>query len=235
MNRTVYFLTLSLCLLNCSSRGFDRDKLKQSMANNVVISENEIQNRLNLKPQLKFPFTLGIYIRNKPWEEKFTGEDRDLLFSLKEELQKDGIITDLFFVLDVTIPDMQDEYKYNSLKNIRYAAAGYGADAVLILDSASQKDSFANPLSILYLTIIGLWIAPGSHREALFLAQAAMYDVRNEYLYLTVESESTSKLIRPWMYAEYSEPIRLARTQSLLELKSELKKRLKNLRKSSGN
>ena len=75
-------------------------------------------------------------------------------------------------------------FEMKDLKTIRLAAAQQGADAVLIIRSVDQTDRYLNYASFLYITIIGLWIVPGSDLDALVMLRGAMWDVGNAYLYM---------------------------------------------------
>ena len=85
-------------------------------------------------------------------------------------------------------------------------------------------------LSIAYLTILGFWIAPGSHCDAMFMADAVLLDVGNEYLYLTAQSEATAGVVQPMALLKENVPVQRAKTEALNQLVQELEKRFQNLK-----
>ena len=56
---------------------------------------------------------------------------------------------------------------------------------------------WGNPLTVLYATVIGCWIVPGSTAETVSMMQGVVIDNRNEYLYASYESEGSSKVTKP--------------------------------------
>ena len=108
------------------------------------------------------------------------------------------------------------------MKNIRLAAARYNADAVLIIDPKVRVNKYSNLLSIFYLTIIGLWIAPGNSREAHFTINSSLWDTRSEFLFLTTESEGIGKIFRPAALLEDSDAIEIAKGESIQAFKKDI-------------
>lgn len=72
-----------------------------------------------------------------------------------------------------------------------------------------------NPASALYLTIIGVWLVPGSHRDALTVAEGVLLDNRNEYLYAFARGEAESKSVRPGAYADTAAVVTASRVKAL--------------------
>ena len=88
------------------------------------------------------------------------------------------------------------------LNESRAAGARLGADALLFLSETSVTDTYLNPLSILNLTIVGMWVVPAHHRDAYSVYEAALFDIDNGYLYAVAEGHGESKTIRPYMYVD---------------------------------
>ncbi|MCG8699974.1 MAG: hypothetical protein MI922_18105 [Bacteroidales bacterium] len=218
------FLILLLSIIGCSvRRGFDRGMLNNRFQDRNITTDEDIEKVLNLKPQIKFPFKLGIYMPNSFQWSKTLKDKHAINQEWIEDLKKENVISDVVFISNVTLEG-------NKLKNIRLAAARYGADAVLIVDDVTDFDRYNNIGSVLYLTIVGLWIVPGTHVESLVLMRGAMFDVRNEYLYLSLESEGGGEKMGIAMYLENEEAISIARTEAMTNFMVELKSRLKSLK-----
>lgn len=171
-----------LCLMvaACSAHGFDRGQLSQSLTDEPKqVTDQDIRSAMARKPQLKFPFKLAVELQSgecyrcvSTWRE----EDRQKILSWSEQLKQAGVISQMFIVPNI--------FEMKDLKTIRLAAAQQGADAVLIIRSVDQTDRYLNYASFLYITIIGLWIVPGSDLDALVMLRGAMWDVGNAYLYM---------------------------------------------------
>jgi len=52
-------------------------------------------------------------------------------------------------------------------------------------------------LSVLNLTLVGMVIVPGHHKEALTIIEGVVFDNRNEYVYLVASAEATSVATAP--------------------------------------
>ena len=224
--RAIAIAILAVLTTSCAtSQGFDRGRLEQQLAaDKVEITDEEISRILKLKPQIKFPIRLGVYLKASPysWSDLEWNLDK-IDDSWVMELKKAGIISDVVLVSPLTVAK-------DDLKNIRMGAARHGADVVLVVDSAYDIDRYNNVSAFLYLTIIGGYFVPGTHADALVLIKGAMWDVRNEYLYLTVGAEGEASKVGPAFLLENSESIRLAQDDAIEGFKKEFIKRMNNLR-----
>lgn len=202
IGRTVHrwlLLLLWFALMSCaSSQGFDRDALRSSLHHDPeVVTERDISGVLTLKPQLPSPYKLGVYLKRLEFPSlhgrqpaNWTSEDKEILRDSLNLLKIEGVVSDVFFLADSTIQG-------GSLRDVRLAAARYGCDAILIVQGASAVDRYNNNYALLYPTIVGAYLAPGTHSDALFLVEGTLWDVRNEYLYATQELEGESQSVGP--------------------------------------
>jgi hypothetical protein len=113
---------------------------------------------------------------------------------------------------------------------IRQAAAACGADAVLIISSVVDLDSYVNPLAVLYLTIVCAWLVPGSHVDALYLLEGVLMDVNNEYIYLSAESDGKGSTMAPAGLIDSKNAIQKAKKIAIQGLADEFAKRMRNLK-----
>jgi len=226
--RNVLAVLLVLMLTACaSSRGFDRGSMKGHISDQIQVTEEDIKKVLELKPQLPSPFRLAIYFvspsRSIEWRYGRTwswlGEDKDILLGIGPELKKKGVISEVMVLSDY-IAEGSDE------KAIRLAAARAGADAVIIVNGTCDIDRYNNFLGYSYILLVTPFFIPGTEADGLFMANASMWDVRNRYLYMSVESEGTAKEIKPAAYIDEKEIIKTAKTAALKALKSEIASRL---------
>jgi hypothetical protein len=217
---------VSFIFTACASHGFDRGQLKQGLGDEPkTVTDQDIKTALAQQPQLKFPFKLAIELRSgecyecgDAWRE----DDKQQIMSWGQQLKQSGVVSEMFLVPDV--------FAKKDLKDIRLAAAQQGADAVLVVRSVSGTDEYMNPASFLYITIVGAWIVPGSDVDALVMLRGAMWDVGNSYLYVTVESEGESHLVKPSMLLDRNDAIEAAKKNALDSFGPEFVRHIEALR-----
>ena len=218
-------LSLSaLFLFSCAnSQGFNRDQMRSELKDQTIETESNIEAVLKLKPQLPKKFKLAIYFkRNNSYYYNYhnwTGENKEQLKGLKKDLIKKGIVSDAFIINDSIVNG-------NKLKDIRLAAARSGADAVMVIDGISSVDKYNNPLGATYFLIVTPFFVPGTEADALFVSRANLWDVRNEYLYLSVESEGIAKETRPAFFTEEQRVIEKAKNKALEDLAPDILDRI---------
>jgi hypothetical protein len=234
--RTTNERLIALAISGCaSSRGFDRGLLdSQLQSANPQVSDRDIAAALDRKPQLPPRFRLGVIVRDstaahdasprrasEPW--RWTIEEKNKLLESLATLKTLGVAGDVFPIIEVEGRPGAD------LKALRLAAARYGADAVLIVTGAVDLDRQTSPLAFTYLAIVPMFLVPATREEALFVSRAALWDVRNEFLYMTAESESVQGQRRPLVFIDSKEVVDDARKDSLRLLIQEVSKRMSSL------
>ena len=229
MPRAIIAALLTLVVSGCGSRGFDRQMISEQLRH-APVADEEIRAALAVRPAATPPLAVGVYFRpvrsrtsSPAWRApasawSWRGEDKDVL--LATDITSSELIASMFPIVDPTV-DSDD------VKGARLAAARHGADAVMIVTGAADLDAYSNPLSLLYLTIVGLWVVPGTHRDALFAAHATLLDVATGYLYASAEAEGRGTLVRPLLFIDDDEAIARARREALIALRDELVKRIR--------
>jgi hypothetical protein len=212
-----------------SSRGFDMSALRNQLSDEKTTTEEEIRKAYDLKPQLPAPFRLAVffsYPKSSPWRTMgnwiWSGNDKDVFTKAGDELKQKNIISELL-ILNDSILEGADR------KSIRLAAARAGADAVIIINGISDIDSSNNIFAISYLLLATMFFVPGSVTESVFIANASLWDVRNEYLYLSIESEAAAKETRPAFFTGEKGVIKKAKTAAINILKEDFIKKLINM------
>lgn len=217
----------------CSSGNYRAEKFSPDNANpgKIAPKDKDIDDTFKIRPIAKTPYRLGIFLSEKGGDNwRFTEKDKMEIVSVCEDLKKKGILSTSFFISQNIITNQSQDYygsfpyrgNPDSLRNIRLGAARYNADVVLILDSKVSMKRNTNPLSILYLTIIGLWIFPGTSVEVNFTINSSLWDTRSEFLFLTSESEGTGKILRPAAILDESDVIVSAKEESIQRFKKDL-------------
>jgi len=187
-----------------------------------VVTENDIEKALDLKPQLPAPFKLAIYLAPSHPRWNWLSEDKDKLLKIGSELKSKNIISDVFIIGDAILEGTGN-------KAIRLAAARAGADAVLIIKGVSDIDRYNNVLGSTYFLLLTLYFVPGTVADGLFMVNGSMWDVRNQYLYLSAEAEGSAGETRPWAFIEESRVIKSAKTGALEALVKDLSVRLMSM------
>ncbi|ULA60686.1 MAG: exported protein of unknown function [Nitrospira sp.] len=246
MSKRILAVVVALLMAGCAARGFDRGALRQQMTHEAPphITSSDIQRALELKPQLKFPFRLAVYmqpgtvdtlnyertphaapplrvpVEAKDW--RWEGDDKNQILSLADKLKSDGVISDMFII-------PQARVSRNNIEGIRLAAAEHGADAVLVINGIADVDRYNNYAAFLYLTVVGLWLVPGTHADSLFVLDGAMWDVKNQYLYLSVESEGLGSKMGPQLVLQDKDSVAEAKRLAFESFGPELANRLKSI------
>jgi hypothetical protein len=232
-----WFAGLVCLLLAGCSTGFNRAAVQQRLEGQALeINDAEIRAELGKKPQVRFPMRVAVYMtadamhrsrygsyrdNSEPW--RWTMDDKEKLDALAEPLREAGIVSDLFVMSDMIVAG-------TDLRNLRLAAAKHGADALLVIKGVTQVDNYVDAGAVLNLLIVPGFIVPSSHRDALFMMRGAMWDVGNEYLYLSVDSEGEAHTRAPTFRVDDKKAVEEAKLEALHGFGPELVKRLKGLK-----
>jgi rhombotail lipoprotein len=214
-----------------SARGFDRGALKKDLNATVEITDEEVGRILSLKPQISSPFKLAVFFkpaavthRYNFESESFDDHDRELFEKTGRKLVKDGHISKFMSIPSSAVQGKQ------SLKNIRIAAARFGADAVLIINGVSDSERYNNGWSALYPLIVTGAFIPGTEVNSIFLSNATLWDVRNEYLYASAEAEGRGHTSGPAFTINEFEARHEAQNKSMKALANQINKNIRNLK-----
>lgn len=227
-------VVLLTSLAGCASaRGFDRGALSDALAASEPVTEADIQRVLELRPQLPHPFKLGIYFRPRPdgrsrervgaassWT--WHPSDKQRLIDVGRALEQDGIVSETVFVSAETGAG-------RDLRAIRLAAARHGVDAVLVVNGVADTDRYNNALGMTYVLIVTPLFVPGTVVDALFVSHAALWDVRNEYLYAAAEADGEASQTRPAALVHEPEVVEQARANSIDALAASIAGHARNL------
>jgi rhombotail lipoprotein len=206
--------------LGCSS-GFQRVAMERELQEDrrIVFDDWDVAQVEQLRPQIQFPIRLAVvppdHHAHRYWQdsrESLKGEQEEL-DALGEQLKKDGIVS-AFMIIPRMLIDMTPP-QGSPVKSIRVAAARMQADAVLIMRSVTDVDSYINPLGVLDLTIVGMWLVPGHHKDALTIVEGMVIDNRNQFLYFAGSAEGTGSTFGPLSVIEERDAVRESRLNAL--------------------
>jgi len=220
---------LAVLAAGCS-HGFDRGRIQERLATEDRQVDNDaIRAALARKAQIRFPMSVGVvfledrrYAASGSTAFHFRDRDREALLAHADALRAKGIVSSLF----VISPDFVEG---DDLLHLRLAAAKHGADAVLVVKGAAEMDRYVDSLAILNLTIVGGFLVPASHRDARFAVRCALWDVGNEFLYLTADAEAIAKRAGPSFLIEDGPALNAAKEDALRDVEGELVRRFSSL------
>lgn len=228
LNQIIVLISLlAVFQIGCSSKGFNRGDLKAQIG--VIqpqYNDQEIKEAFQKKSNLPKPFKLGVYFKSPnrtkgmigDW--RWTEQDKAIFEEVAKELKAEGIISDVF-------PIMGSLVSSEDMKSLRLVAAKHQADALLIIGGAGEIDRYINNWGWSYAFLLPTLFVPGSQADTLFMTHASLWDVRNEFLYLTAEAEATLKNTYVAAFGHQDkELINQAKLESLNNLKVEIKKML---------
>lgn len=227
MKKTISVLMLSFVALyslsGCQSKGFNRGEL-QNLAGTKkpVFDDNEIKEAYKKKPNLPKPFKMAVYfasptgMQSSKW--RWTDSDKAKIAELTKELNDQKVVSDVFPLLDSTVSG-------TDLRSLRLAAAKHQADALLLIGGAGSTDRYMTNWGLTYILLAPVFFVPGSKVDTLFIANATLWDVKNEYLYLTAEAEAMTDQTYIGAFSPRDQDLFLeAKTQAIDKLKNELLK-----------
>jgi hypothetical protein len=227
MARRLSMLLLAVSLSGCFARGFDHNVLTTHLQQtSIIANDEEITKAQALKPQLTFPCRVAVYLPPQV-SGRWKAKEKEIVDSWERDLKKEGIVTDMFVMSEMFT---HGDSKSPTMMDLRVAAAKHGASALLVIQGDCEVDSYMNPAAVFNLTVIGGYIIPASHRDALVQLQGALVDVGNGFLYTSIDAEGEGAIIRPTFIVEDKPAVEKAKLQALTNFGPELLKRMRAVR-----
>jgi rhombotail lipoprotein len=215
---TVTIIVLLLFSLSgcASSRGFNREAMQAMVRTEPdVVTDRDIARVLEMQPELPVPFRLAVYFTTHRAPFHFSIQrpnwltaDKELVLGSLKPLKDEIVIKTAFVLADSTVQGSLN-------RDIRMAAARYNADVVLIVNGAAAVDRYNNQSAAWYATILGAYVAAGTHSDALFMIEGTVWDVRTGYLYGTQTAEGTAQSVGPAASLQDKEVVTRAKEAAL--------------------
>ncbi|MHC5020295.1 MAG: hypothetical protein ACYTGX_09335 [Planctomycetota bacterium] len=159
-------------------------------------ADQAVEEVLKIAPAVTFtkdkPVTLAIAEVGPDGVETIRKEEKD---AWRAALEKTGLVRVVFISSVILSGDPR-------FHEIRIAAARLRADAVFLYASATSRAEGGNLGALLYLTIVGAAVVPGSHGAVLTFSKGVCFDVKNEFLQFAVEGEDERAVMRPWLFRD---------------------------------
>jgi hypothetical protein len=233
MNKNIMVIFLAgIMVVGCVPGGFNQGYVRSDLSGQRLMVDKDIQTALSKQSQLSRPFRLGIYClppgnpggeyRRHSLDWDWNEGDKEKILGAVEKLKLQGIVSEAVFISDSLVPDKNTEA-------IRFVAAQHGLDAVLVVRGILNLDSSTNALAPLYIFFITGVFVPGNELDAHFISHAALWDVRNGFLYLSVETEGKGHETAPAFTLREKKPADQAKAQALTSLCGEIENRLISL------
>lgn len=171
-------VTLSAC---STGREFDRIGMQNTLHQRLdLVAERLTKDQTESHPLPADSFRLGIYfvrtefpsresIRSAEW----LSAEKDRLVQGLAQLRDDRIAHELVVLAEPTVRTL-------TRQELRQAAARYGADVLLLVDGAGAVHRRNNAYALLYPTVLGAWLAPGTIIDALFIIDGILWDLRTD-------------------------------------------------------
>lgn len=220
--RALPAILLAVTLLASCSSTVDRGRMRSQLAGaSPEFTSKTVEEIEKLQPQLPVPFRLAVAPPIWRQDLQWSREERAELETWGPELKAMGLVSEVVVMPSITY-ELGAGGKKGWFEQLRQAAARHHADAVLVIRDVDETSHWVNVLSILDLTIVGAFIAPGHSAEAASLMQALVLDNRNEYLYASAEGEASVITTQPLAYLEVEKRLSDARLAALRDLKVSL-------------
>jgi len=193
-----------------SSQGLSRDALQ-----NVIAQE---ESRFIDTPNAPGPSArpdaprLALYLKPTGFvdrEFEWTGGDRDAVLAWAQQLPNPAGGRNPGFL---TLSSLKGQ----SLTELRATATRYGFDWLLVLDGAAAVDRYNNyKAALFYWTIVGAYLADGTHSDALCVVKGTLWDVKTGARLFTQQAEGTTKKVGPAALVDDREELERARKLTL--------------------
>lgn len=211
----ILFITLPACSM---SQGFDRPGIQETLHQRLNLTGgDETTNRTGIRPARIEPFRLGIYFvqtefptRQSVQTVEWLSAEKDSLIQRLMPLHDDRTVRDIVTLAESTALNL-------TRQELRQAAIRYGIDMLLLVDGIGAVDRHNNAYALLYPTLIGTWLAPGTVSDALFVMNGRLWDIRTDRMLDPVTAEGLAKTVGAAVLVKDSATLRQAKRAALEE------------------
>jgi rhombotail lipoprotein len=209
-------LLAALSAVGCSASFNPRAMEERQWGGEKFFTDDDLRRIEQLRPQLTPPIRLAIAPPMYEYGSPEQDGEREAIEAWSAELKKTGLVKEVILLPKILLgTPSQGRHTHDYFKAVRVAAARVQADAVLLMSSVTDVSSYLNPLSILDLTIVGIYVAPGHHKDAMTIVEGIVMDNRNEYVYWTGSAKATGTTTAPLVYIDKDDAIRKSRVAAL--------------------
>ncbi len=224
---TILVLTLPACSM---SRGFDRAGIQETLQQRLDLTgERETVSLTGHSLDRAEPVRLGIYFvrtelpaRQSVQTVEWISAEKDLLIQRLKPLRDDRIVHDIVTLAESTLLNQ-------TRQELRRAALRYGIDVLVLVDGIGAVDRHNNAYSLLYPTILGAYLAPGTISDALFVMNGRLWDVRTDASGDREAAEGSAQQIGTAVMVEDAAALRAAKRRAIDAFGAMVVERLRSL------
>jgi hypothetical protein len=204
--KKTFLLVVSVVYAGCGT-GYNRGALDASLQESrraYVSSDLTVEQIEQTRPQMSLPARIAVAPPVGGASSGWTADEIRVIESWAAPLRAAGVASEVVILPSSLVDGRTCELSDHRCRLLaqRTAAARTRADALLVVNFATSTDHYVNPASLLYLSLVGLFVAPGTHENALTIAEGLLIDNRNEYLYAFARGEGEQRTVRPSMYVD---------------------------------
>ena len=228
----ILFITLSAC---STSPEFDRAGMQDTLHQRLdLVGEPEIKtpetkHALENHPPLAGPFRLGVYFvrtefptRQSVQSGEWLSAEKDQLVHRLTQLRSDQILREVVVLAEPTVRTL-------TRQELRQASVRYGIDVLLLVDGIGAVDRHNNAYALLYPTVLGAWLAPGTVIDALFILDGILWDLRTDKLLDRQTAEGQAQRTGAVVLVEDADALKEAKGRAIDAFGGTLVDRLRSL------
>ena len=228
----ILFITLSAC---STGQEFDRAGMQDTLHQRMnlggarEIKTTETKNAIENRSPFAEPFRLGVYfVRTEfPTHQSVqSGEwlsaEKDQLVQRLAQLRSDQILREVVVLAEPTVRTL-------TRQDLRQASVRYGIDVLLLVDGVGAVDRHNNAYALLYPTLLGAWLAPGTVLDALFIINGMLWDLRTDKLLDRQTAEGQAQRTGAVVLVEDADVLREAKHRAIEAFGTGLVQHLRSL------
>jgi len=192
------------------------------------ITEKDIQAAFHHTPDVEPGSTIGVVLVS----ERDAAGNIIEMGAAEENKAWQSTFQDNYFVSQVVFLPSRLAPSVNDIRTLRRNAALLNCDLLLVYGVSCDYSRRANPLSVLYLTVVGAFFVPGDSLTAGSMVRAALLNVRTGRVYGVAEASATQNMLLPtvWVSGSLPQMYRNVTSQALGELREKLRPIIDRLR-----
>jgi rhombotail lipoprotein len=198
------------------SRGFDRAGIQETLQQQLTLTgERETVSLAGHSLARAEPVRLGIYFvrtelpaRQSVQTVEWISAEKDLLIHHLKPLRDDRTVRDIVTLAESTALNL-------TRQELRQAAIRYGIDVLLLVDGIGAVDRHNNAYSLLYPTILGAYLAPGTISDALFVIDGRLWEVPADVVGDLETAEGTAQQVGTAVMVEDADVLRAAKRRAI--------------------
>jgi hypothetical protein len=192
------------------------------------VTEEDIQKAFGQRPTIKPDSIIGIACIEQDTESLAMVR----ALSIDESKSWQAVFQDEYLVAEIVSLSSPSAPSARDMRLLRKNAATLNCDLLLVYGVTCDYSRRPNPLSVLYVTVIGAFFVPGDSITAASRARAALLDVRTGHVYGTVEGTATENTVMPlvWINGSLPQIYRRCSSRALKDAREKLRPIIERLR-----